>query len=666
MGYWLGITFSCLDVLCVAVFCDAFLERKTRGLRFVVGALLCGVLSYIATIFVSHISEESPITLLKFAALITVYFVFASLFYLGKFWMRLLVVLLAYAIFTLLEFCVLYSLLALLHIRYDEYVANMKFYLASAAITYSLKFLLSSGIKKIHKPMVASSASIKWAPLTIGFPLISLVGISICYYLSMNGKIAAAFVLFSSGILLVTNAVILILIDLTEKNNLAQEQQKTLNEQLRSQRANIDALSSAYATQRKMTHDFRHHIAALSGMLQGGETQQAQDYLAALQEQQTERALMVNTHNSVIDAVLNQKGYAAQKQHIDIQFEVNDLSPLQIELIDCTVVLGNLLDNAIEACLKLEEAKRRIEVSVLRDEAYADGDAKLYVSIINTSLPVHIEKDCIATTKLEPHLHGFGLPCAKELLRRNTPFTRWIIMTVRSNSALNGPMWPAILAFTHEFLSLAQDSLHFSLVCGRIRAKDDKEMPMEQIAKELTQYFLAHGLIKEDDAEVCQYALYRHISRAVGLIALTLLGGLITDFGSAFCFTVSFLFLRERTGGYHAKTEWQCALYSAAMIFATMFALPIFAEEPNNYWAIMIASSALIWVSSPADNKQIHLSRAESKAMAKRARLRLLLLDAVSLALLGVHGHLFVSSIALAELSVAVSLMMATAGFGIQ
>ena len=227
--------------------------------------------------------------------------------------------------------------------------ANMKLYLASAAITYSLKFLLSSGIKKIHKPMVASSASIKWAPLTIGFPLISLVGISICYYLSMNGKIAAAFVLFSSGILLATNAVILILIDLTEKNNLAQEQQKTLNEQLRSQRANIDALSSAYATQRKMTHDFRHHIAALSGMLQGGETQQAQDYLAALQEQQTERALMVNTHNSAIDAVLNQKGYAAQKQHIDIQFEVNDLSPLQIELIDCTVVLGNLLDSLPKA-----------------------------------------------------------------------------------------------------------------------------------------------------------------------------------------------------------------------------------------------------------------------------------------------------------------------------
>ena len=420
MGYWLGIVFSCLDVLCVAVFCDAFLERKTRGLRFVVGALLCGVLSYIATIFVSHISEESPITLLKFAALITVYFVFASLFYLGKFWMRLLVVLLAYAIFTLLEFCVLYSLLALLHIRYDEYVANMKLYLASAAITYSLKFLLSSGIKNIHKPMVASSASIKWAPLTIGFPLISLVGISICYYLSMNGKIAAAFVLFSSGILLATNAVILILIDLTEKNNLAQEQQKTLNEQLRSQRANIDALSSAYATQRKMTHEFRSYLFVLSDMLANGNTEAAQSYLDELKVRQTERILLVNTHNPIIDAILNQKGYAAREQDIDLHFEINDLSEVAIPSVDLTVVMSNLLDNAIEACEKLEKQQRRMTVKAIYNKS--DNPPTLFFSVKNASKPVKIFGDHIPTTKPEPELHGFGLPNVMDILHKYDVF----------------------------------------------------------------------------------------------------------------------------------------------------------------------------------------------------------------------------------------------------
>ena len=50
MGYWLGITFSCLDVLCVTAFCDAFIERKTRSLRLVAGTLLFGVLVYTDTI----------------------------------------------------------------------------------------------------------------------------------------------------------------------------------------------------------------------------------------------------------------------------------------------------------------------------------------------------------------------------------------------------------------------------------------------------------------------------------------------------------------------------------------------------------------------------------------------------------------------------------------
>ena len=131
---------------------------------------------------------------------------------------------------------------------------------------------------------------------------------------------------------------------------------------------------------------------------------------------------MTATGNETVDILLGEKLARCQQAQIACTITVDGKLLNFIQPIDLCVIFGNAMDNAIEACLKLEEAKRRIEVSVLRDEAYADGDAKLYVSIINTSLPVHIEKDCIATTKLEPHLHGFGLPCAKELLRRNNAF----------------------------------------------------------------------------------------------------------------------------------------------------------------------------------------------------------------------------------------------------
>ena len=147
MGYWLGIAFSCLDVLCVAVFAMRFLKENKRLTLCSWGSALRSLVLYrygFRFAYFGRIADNAFKICRTYYGLLR----FASLLYTGKFWLRLLVVVLAYAISTLLEFCVLYSLLALLHIRYDEYVANMKLYLASAAITYSLKFLLSSGIKR--------------------------------------------------------------------------------------------------------------------------------------------------------------------------------------------------------------------------------------------------------------------------------------------------------------------------------------------------------------------------------------------------------------------------------------------------------------------------------------------------------------------------------------
>ena len=80
MGYWLGIAFSCLDVLCVAVFCDAFLERKTRGLRFVVGgSALRSLVLYRYGFRFAYFGRIADNAFKIFAALITVYFVFGIL-----------------------------------------------------------------------------------------------------------------------------------------------------------------------------------------------------------------------------------------------------------------------------------------------------------------------------------------------------------------------------------------------------------------------------------------------------------------------------------------------------------------------------------------------------------------------------------------------------------
>lgn len=191
-----------------------------------------------------------------------------------------------------------------------------------------------------------------------------------------------------------------------------------ISERERQQKESVVALSAAYEAQRKLTHDFREHLSVLSGLLQSNQISEASDYISQLQEAHTERILLVNTHNATIDAILNQKGYKAQNSHIEMRFETNDLSGIHIHPTDCTIVLGNLLDNAIEACQKLPENERWIQVSIVRNFLPNNQIGSVYISVLNPSAPVKIVNQNIATTKPNASFHGFGLRNVKTILEK--------------------------------------------------------------------------------------------------------------------------------------------------------------------------------------------------------------------------------------------------------
>ena len=153
----------------------------------------------------------------------------------------------------------------------------------------------------------------------------------------------------------------------------------------------------------------------LSAYLENRQIKDAQDYIATLREHQTDRILIANTHNSTIDALLNQKAQVAKKNNIDIRFKVNDLSGTKVAPMDLVIIIGNLLDNAIEACLKLPAGEREIYAQLLLE-------GTLFLSFRNTSPPVEIVNGYIATTKKPPDLHGFGLQNVKTALKKYDSF----------------------------------------------------------------------------------------------------------------------------------------------------------------------------------------------------------------------------------------------------
>ena len=131
---------------------------------------------------------------------------------------------------------------------------------------------------------------------------------------------------------------------------------------------------------------------------------------------QTTRIFSVNSHHPIIDAVLNHKYQIAQEQHIDVQVQVNDLSNVTLETDIMVVLLTNLLDNAIEACIKLPLDR------VIQCRIFATDN--LYVSVRNTSNPVTITDNHALSTKEPREEHGYGLSRIRYVLDQlNAEFT---------------------------------------------------------------------------------------------------------------------------------------------------------------------------------------------------------------------------------------------------
>ena len=198
----------------------------------------------------------------------------------------------------------------------------------------------------------------------------------------------------------------LLLVSWMEQNAYFREEALSLQTKSIAQKESIEALSAAYAQQRKLTHDFRAHLDTLSAILeqQPFDINAIESYIHSLQAAQTNRILLVNTHHSALDALLNQKAFVARNRSIDVQFRVNDLSAVKIDLVDLTVIISNTLDNAIEACEKLPVQDRQIHVQVVLD------DNELFYAVRNRSLPVDVSSDRLpVTTKENPSFHGYGL-----------------------------------------------------------------------------------------------------------------------------------------------------------------------------------------------------------------------------------------------------------------
>lgn len=176
-----------------------------------------------------------------------------------------------------------------------------------------------------------------------------------------------------------------------------------------------------YEQQRRRQHDHRNELHCIQGLIEGGKTEEALRYIANLTGNIKQRQLCVNTNHSVVNVMLNQKYVQACDSQITMTMVCNDLSGLTVSEEDLVVLLGNLLDNALEACEKLEH-NRVIQVKMVLEEE------QLVLAVRNPARePVQSKDHRILTSKRDKERHGIGLLNVDDVIRRNggTSVLKW-------------------------------------------------------------------------------------------------------------------------------------------------------------------------------------------------------------------------------------------------
>ena len=105
----------------------------------------------------------------------------------------------------------------------------------------------------------------------------------------------------------------------------------------------------SYTAQRRLTHEFTNHIAALDALLRQGDLTGAQEYLSSVSKVVAAGTTILDTHNPLLDSLLSRKYEEAAQQGVELYFDLCDLKDLPFCGTDLVIVISNLLDNAIRA-----------------------------------------------------------------------------------------------------------------------------------------------------------------------------------------------------------------------------------------------------------------------------------------------------------------------------
>lgn len=189
-------------------------------------------------------------------------------------------------------------------------------------------------------------------------------------------------------------------------------EKEVLEQQVKIYSNQLEVIEQTQTKVRSLRHDMRHHIQELRRLTSRNEEQETMRYLDKMETAMTNEKEYVYSGNREIDGILNYMLEKANDALGQVEIEIRNLGNLDEYSFELAVILGNLLENAIEAARQTNEQYLRFQME--------EEKGVLYIHVANRYCGELAEKDGrFLSTKTGGGKHGFGLKNVRDIVEKN-------------------------------------------------------------------------------------------------------------------------------------------------------------------------------------------------------------------------------------------------------
>jgi two-component system, LytTR family, sensor histidine kinase AgrC len=214
-------------------------------------------------------------------------------------------------------------------------------------------------------------------------------------------------------IIILSYIIIFIAISSVNRNIELEYKFKIIDTQVELQKQNYINLNKSIQNYYEFKHDIRHHFLAIKSMMDAKNYIAASEYFDKLYENEICQNIGVLCKNFTIDSILKHYISIAMKYNIDFKVNVNISQDISIDNLDLSIVIGNCVENAIEACNNIvDKSKKYINI---KTEIIG---SQLVIKIKNSFNGQVKKEGGIIITSKNGDGHGIGLSNVRKISKK--------------------------------------------------------------------------------------------------------------------------------------------------------------------------------------------------------------------------------------------------------